>query len=233
MGLTSWAAFTRAGAHDAVMGDIVLTEDQVSPVMSAALDNGLEVTALHNHFFWDSPKVMFMHIGGMGAEDKLAAGVGAVFAKIRETAGGKGATPKADIDPARSTLDAKKLDGVFAGLGAPGDYKDGVYKVVVGRGTKMGGHQMGKAMGVNTWAALAGSEDQAVIDGDFAMQESELQAVLKTLRKHDINVVAIHQHMTGEQPRVLFLHYWGIGKATDLAGAVVAALKETKHDSTP
>jgi hypothetical protein len=233
MGLTSWAAFTRAGTHVAVMGDIVLTEDQVNPVMSAALDGGLEVTALHNHFFWDSPKIMFMHIGGMGDEEKLATGVGAVFAKIKETAGGKGVTPKADIDPAKSTLDPKKLDAVFAGHGAPGDYKDGVYKVVVGRGAKMGGHQMGKAMGVNTWAALAGSDDQAVIDGDFAMQESELQAVLKSLRGSGVNIVALHQHMTGEQPRVLFLHYWGVGKAGDLAGAVVGALKETKHDNAP
>jgi hypothetical protein len=233
MGLTSWAAFTHAGKHTAVMGDIVLTEDQVNPVMSAALDGGLEVTALHNHFFWDSPKIMFMHIGGMGDETQLATGVGAVFAKIKETAGGKGVIPKADIDPAKSTLDPKKLDAAFAGHGAPGDYKDGVYKVVVGRGAKMGGHQMGKAMGVNTWAALAGSDDQAVIDGDFATQESELQPVLKSLRKSGINVVAIHQHMTGEQPRVLFLHYWAIGKAVDLAGAVVAALKETKHDGAP
>jgi len=233
MGLTSWAAFTRAGAHTAVMGDIVLTEDQVNPVMSAALDNGLEVTALHNHFFWDSPKVMFMHIGGMGDEEKLATGVGAVFIKIRETAGGKGEVVKADIDPAKSTLDPKKLDAVFEGRGAPGDYKDGVYKVVVGRATKMGGHQMGKAMGVNTWAALAGSDDKAVIDGDFAMQESELQPVLKSLRRSGINIVALHQHMTGEQPRVLFLHYWGVGKAADLAGAIVAALKETKHDGAP
>ena len=233
MGLTSWAAFTHAGGHTAVMGDIVLTEDQVNAVMSAALDAGLEVTALHNHFFWDNPKVMFMHIGGMGDEAKLATGVGAVFAKLRETAGGKGVVPKADIDPGKSTLDPKKLDAAFAGHGAPGEYKDGVYKVVVGRGAKMGGHVMGKAMGVNTWAALAGTDDQAVIDGDFAMQEPELQTVLKTLRKHGINVVAIHQHMAGEQPRVLFLHYWGIGKPADLAGAVVAALKQTKHDNAP
>jgi hypothetical protein len=233
MGLTSWAAFTRAGSHTAVMGDIVLTEDQVNPVMSAALDSGLEVTALHNHFFWESPKIMFMHIGGMGDEEKLATGVGAVFAKIRETAGGKGDVIKADIDPAKSTLDAKKLDAVFEGRGAPGDFKDGVYKVVVGRATKMGGHQMGKAMGVNTWAALAGSDDRAVIDGDFAMREAELQTVLKSLRNSGINIVAIHQHMTGEQPRVLFLHYWGVGKAADLAGAIVGALKETKHDGAP
>jgi hypothetical protein len=233
LGLSCWAAFTREGPHTAVMGDIVLTEDQVNPVMSTALDNGLEVTALHNHFFWDTPKVMFMHIGGMGDEQKLASGVGAVFAKIKETSGGKGEIPKADIDAAKSTLDPKKLDEVFAGHGGPGDYKDGVYKVVVGRSTKMGGHKMGKAMGVNTWAALAGSDDKAVIDGDFAMLESELQPVLKSLRGGGVNIVAIHQHMVGEQPRILFLHYWGIGKAADLAGAVVGALKVTKHDNTP
>jgi len=233
MGLTSWAAFTRAGSHTAVMGDLVLTEDQVNPVMSAALDHGLEVTALHNHFFWDTPKVMFMHIGGMGAAEDLAAGVGAVFAAIQSTAGGKGVVPRADIDPAKSTLDPRRLDAVFAGHGGPGDYKDGVYKVVVGRSTKMSGHPMGKAMGVNTWAALAGADDKAVIDGDFAVLESELQPVLKALRKGGIDVVAIHQHMTGESPRTLFLHYWGIGKAADLAAAVVSALGQTRHDATP
>ena len=235
LGLSCWAAFTRAGHHTAVMGDIVMTEDQVNAVMSAALDHGLEVTALHNHFFWDSPKVMFMHIGGMapvGEEDKLAAGVGAVLSAVRETSGAKVEVPKGDIDPAKSTLDAKALDAAFGAFG-PGEYKDGVYKVVIGRATKMSGHKMGKAMGVNTWAALAGSDDKAVIDGDFAMLESELQPVLRSLRKSGINIVAIHQHMTGEQPRVLFLHYWGIGKASELAGAVVAALKETKHDNAP
>jgi len=232
LGLSCWAAFTHAAKHTAVMGDIVMTEDQVNAVMSAALDHGLEVTALHNHFFWDSPKVMFMHIGGMADEEKLAAGVGAVFSAVKETSGGKGEVPKADIDPAKSALDAKALDASFGAYG-PGEYKDGVYKVIVGRSTKMSGHKMGKAMGVNTWAALAGSDDRAVIDGDFAMLESELQPVLKSLRKSGINIVAIHQHMTGEQPRILFLHYWGIGKATELAGGVVAALKETKHDNAP
>jgi len=224
MGLTSWAAFTRAGGHTAVMGDMVLLEDQVNPVMSVALDNGLEVTALHNHFFWDSPKVMFMHIGGMGDEGKLADAVGKVFETIRATSGGKGETPKADIDPAKSSLDPKKLD---AALGKTGEYKDGVYKAVWGRTTRMQDHEMGNTMGVNTWAAFAGSDDQAVVDGDFAMIESELQPVLKALRGAKINIVAIHQHMTGELPRVLFLHYWGVGRAEDLAKGLRAALAAT------
>lgn len=228
MGLTTWAAFTKMGAHTMVMGDLCLTEDQVNPVMSVALDNGLEVTALHNHFFWDSPKVMFMHIGGMGDEAKLAGAVGKVFAKIAETSG-KGAAaapPTVEIDPAKTTLDPAKIDAV---LGQKGELASGVYKVTIGRTTKMGGHAVGKTMGVNTWAAFAGSDARAIVDGDFAMLESELQGVLKALRAANLQVVAIHQHMTGEQPRVMFLHYWGIGPTTELAKGLKAALAKTQH----
>ena len=221
MGLTSWAAFKKAGGHAVVMGDIVLLEDQVNPVMSAALDNGLEVTALHNHFLWDSPKVMFMHIGGMSDATTLAAAVGKVFAKVKETSGGHGETPRAEIDPSASTLDPKKID---AAIGTSGELKSGVYKITIGRETAMHGGTMGGAMGVNTWAAFAGSDDRAVVDGDFAMRESELQGVLKALRGADIDVVAIHQHMTGEQPRTMFLHYWGIGATEQLARGLKAAL---------
>jgi len=221
MGLTSWAAFKHAGAHTVVMGDMVLLEDQVNPVMSVALESGLEVTALHNHFFWDSPKVMFMHIGGMGDEARLAEAVGKVFARIKETSGGRGDVPTADIDPAKSSLDTKKIDAI---LGKSGDLKDGVYKVTIGRETTMHGASMGSTMGVNTWAAFAGSDDKAVVDGDFAMLESELQGVLKALRGAGIDVVAIHQHMTGESPRVMFLHYWGVGSTEDLAKGLRAAL---------
>jgi hypothetical protein len=230
LGLTAWAAFTRAGKHTMVMGDIVLLEDQVNPVMSAALDGGLEVTALHNHFFWDSPKVMFMHVGGMGEEKTLAEGIGRVFARLKETAGGKGELPKADIDPAKSTLAPAKIE---AALGQKGELKDGVYKVVVGRAIKMGGHTVGKQMGVNTWAAFAGSDDKAVVDGDFAVLESELQPVLKALRAGGIDIVAIHNHMTGESPRMMFLHYWGIGETAALAKTIRTALDLTKHGSTP
>jgi hypothetical protein len=224
MGLTTWAAFTQSAEHTMVMGDLCLTEDQVNPVMTVALDSGLEVTALHNHFFWDSPKVMFMHIGGMGDETKLAGAVGKVFAKIKETSGGKGVVAKADIDPAKTSLDPAKIDAV---LGQKGELKDGVYKVTIGRTTKMGGHAVGKTMGVNTWAAFAGSDDKAIVDGDFAMLESELTGVLKALRAAGIDVVAIHQHMSGEQPRVLFLHYWGIGATAELARGLKAALDRT------
>ena len=221
LGLTCWAAFKRAGDHAMVMGDQVLLEDQVNPVMSVALENGLEVTALHNHFFWDSPKVMFMHIGGMGDEARLATAVGKVFAKIRETAGGKGEVVRADIDPANSKLDAAKLD---AAIGHKGELAKGVYKVTVGKKSSMMGVEIGDAMGVNTWAAIAGTAEQAVVDGDFAMYEHELQPVLKALRGAGVSVVAIHNHMTFEEPRVVFLHYWAVGPAEELAKKVRFAL---------
>jgi hypothetical protein len=225
LGLTSWAAFQSAGAGQTmVMGDLVLLEDQVNPVMSVALDNGLEVTALHNHFFWDWPKVMFMHIGGMAAQDTLATAVGKVFAKIKETSGGAGEVLKADIEPTKSTLTTATID---AAVGQKGDLGNGVYKITIGRTTRMHGREVGKTMGVNTWAAFAGSDDRAVVDGDFAMLESELQGVLKALRHAGINIVAIHQHMAGEQPRILFLHYWGIGPAESLAQGLRAALDVT------
>jgi len=165
--------------------------------------------------------VMFMLIGGMGDEAALASAVGKVFAKIKDTSGGKGEVPHADIDPARSTLDPKKIDAI---LGKTGDFKNGVYKATFGRETKMHGEAMGNTMGVNTWAAFAGSDDNAVVDGDFAMLEPELQGVLKALRGAGINIVAIHQHMSGESPRVLFLHYWGIGSTTSLATGLKRAL---------
>jgi hypothetical protein len=219
--LTSYAAFMKAGAKTMVMGDTTLLEDQVNPVMSIALDNGLEVTALHNHFFWDSPKVMFMHIGGMGDEEKLASAVGKVFEKIKETTGGKGEIPKADIDPAKTSLDPKNIESI---IGTKGQMASGVYKITIGRTTKMGGHEIGNAMGINTWAAFVGSDQQAVVDGDFVMLEKELQPVLKALRGAGINVVAIHNHIEMENPRIVFLHYWGVGPTTDLAKGLKSAL---------
>ncbi len=221
MGLTSWAAFQKVNGHTMVMGDMTLLEDQVNPVMSVALDNGLAITALHNHFFWDSPKVMFMHIEGMGDTEAVATAVGKVLAKIQETSGGKGDTPHVDLDPLRTSLDPNKIDTV---IGTKGNLANGVYKATMGRSAQMNGHQIGSDMGVNTWAAFVGSDDTAAVDGDFVMTEQELQPVLKALRAAG----AIHNHMTNETPRMMFLHYWGVGSTTQLARGLKAAL-DTQH----
>lgn len=225
LGLTSWAAFTPSNDGVMVMGDTVVLESQVGAVMTTALENGLEVTALHNHFFYDSPKVMFMHIGGHGQQDALARGVGAVFAKIKETSTASAPPVTATIDPAQTTLDPKKIEGI---VGAKGDLKDGVFKLTLGRTSHMHGSEVGNAMGVNTWAAFAGSDTRAVVDGDFVVLESELQPVLLALRHADIEIVAIHNHMTHEEPRMVFLHYWGIGSTEKLATGLRSALSQTR-----
>jgi len=219
--LTSWAAFQKAGEQAIVMGDMVLQEDQVNPVMSVALENGLEVTALHNHFFWDTPKVIFMHIGGMGDDGKLAGAVGKVFAMIKATSGSTGHVPHVELTPAQTSLDPKAIEDI---LGVKGQLANGVYKVTIGRTTKMHGYEVGNAMGVNTWAAFAGSDERAIVDGDFIMFENEMQPVLKALRSAEINIVAIHHHMVEESPRTVFLHYWGVGPTRALATGLKAAL---------
>lgn len=217
-GLTSWAAFQPMGDHAMLMGDLVLLEAQVNPVMSVALDAGLEVTALHNHFLGDEPRVMFMHIGGHGTVDALATAVGKVFRALAEK---PPAGLRTEIDPVSTTLAPGHIEEI---LGAKGELKDGVLRFAFGRATKMAGTAVGNAMGVNTWAAFAGSDEQAVVDGDFAMEESELQPVLKALRKAGVEIVAIHSHMSGEEPRILFLHYWGIAPAVQLAKGLRTAL---------
>ena len=226
MGLTPWAAFTETpDGNVMVMGDLVLFQDEVNPVMSAALNSGLAVTALHNHFFYDEPKVYFMHIGGEGSASNLAVGVRRCFDTVKEVraADPTPATRFGPSIPATNSITAKNIEQILA---VKGQSKDGMFKAVIGRKTKMPcGCEVGKEMGVNTWAAFAGADDNAVVDGDFAVQEDELQPVLKTLRAADINIVAIHQHMTHETPRILFLHYWGRGQAELLAKSIKAALQ--------
>ena len=220
-GLGAWAAFTAAGEHVMVMGDIVLRESEVNPVMSVALQNGLEVTALHNHFLWDSPRVMFMHIGGTGEQEPLARAVGAVFNQVKAFMASPPEAPAVNIDPNRTSLDTQSIEKV---LGHSCSMSNAVFKVVIGREARMGQHTVGKEMGLNTWAVFAGTDQKALVDGDFAMLEDEVQGVLKALRAADINIVAIHNHMIGESPRYVFLHYWGIGPASRLAQGLRAAL---------
>jgi hypothetical protein len=236
MGLTSWVAFTpgKQGIAEAmIMGDLVLFEDEVNPVMSALLEHGVQVTALHNHFFYDAPHVYFMHVGGEGSVATLGGGIRAAMDKVgevRKKSPKPGHTYGAAALPAKSNIDAAKVE---AALGVKGQAKDGMFKATMGRmATASCGCSVGKTMGVNTWAAFAGTDDNAVVDGDFAVAEGELQKVLKTLRAGGINIVAIHHHMSGENPRILFLHYWGRGKATELAATVKNALDLTAWEKS-
>jgi hypothetical protein len=202
-----------------VMGDVVLLEDEVNPAMSAALAAGLEVTALHNHFFYESPRVMYMHIGGDGSAEQLAPAVRKVLdavKSVRTAAPTPAARFAGGSVSEKSAITAGALDTI---LGVKGETNNGMYKATIGRSASMHGAKVGKQMGVNTWAAFAGagSDHNALVDGDFAMTTDELQGVLKALRKAGISIVAIHNHMTHEDPQYVFLHYWGKGPATRLA----------------
>jgi hypothetical protein len=224
MGLGTWAAFTETKHGVMVMGDTVLFEDEVNPVMSVAFENGLSVTALHNHFFFDQPKVYFMHIEGEGTTEQLAAAVRKLYDKIKEA---RTANPQPQDSfgakplPEKSAISAAPLNELF---GIAGEENNGMVKFTIGRLAKMHDTKIDKDMGVNTWAAFAGSDDNAVVDGDFAVSEDQLQPALQMLRRAGINIVAIHSHMTHEEPRIIFFHYWGRGPAKDLAAAVKGAL---------
>jgi hypothetical protein len=223
MGLGTWAAFTETQSGAMVMGDTVLFEDEVNAAMTTALDNGLSVTALHNHFFFDQPKVYFMHIEGEGSIDKLAGAVKKTYDTTKAIRG-RNAKPAESFSavggaslPEKNSITAAPLNEIF---GMQGESKDGMVKFTIGRPAKMHDVKIDKDMGANTWAAFAGSDDNAVVDGDFAVTEDELQPVLRSLLDNKINIVAIHQHMTYEEPRIMFFHYWGRGRAKDLANAV-------------
>jgi len=224
MGLGTWAAFTETKDGATVMGDTVLFEDEVNPAMSVALENGLSVTALHNHFFFDHPKVYFMHIEGEGTTEQLGTAVRKMYDKIKEI---RAANPQPKDSfgatglPEKNSISAEPLNKIF---GMSGEPNNGMVKFTIGRPATMHGVKIDKEMGVNTWAAFAGSDDNAVVDGDFAVTEDELQPALKAIRVGGINIVAIHSHMTHENPRILFFHYWGKGPAKKLAEAIQGAL---------
>ncbi len=226
-GFGGWLAMTKgSGNMDVMMGDLVLLEDEVNPVMSALLDNGLEVTALHNHFFFDDPRIFFMHVMGHASPADLARKVkpavdliGHVESTHPKTSG------TATLQPGK--IDTAKIAKI---VGHEGEQTGDVYKITVGRDdlklTEMGA-VINARMGLNTWASFVGNDQSAAVAGDVAMTEDQVTRVLKTLRKHGINVVAIHHHMTGTRPTIIFLHYWGRGPAEKLATAFKAALDQT------
>jgi hypothetical protein len=227
-GLGSWAAFTpMPGKGAMVMGDTVVFQDEVDAAMDAAFSHGLEVTALHNHFFYDEPRVFFMHIGGEGEPTELAQDVKAVWDAIREVrkAHSKPAAGFPGGVPQKGSLDSKSIS---AALGNPLTDKKGVLKMTVDRQGKMHGSAIGGPMGLTTWAAFTGSDALASMDGDFIMTAGEVQPVLHALRKAGIHVVALHNHMTDSDPPFFFLHFWGKGPATGLAKGLRSALDAQK-----
>lgn len=217
-GFGGWVAMTKGdGGMEVLMGDLVLTQEEVNPVLSALVDHGIEVTALHNHFFFDEPRVFFMHVHGHGNALALARDLKPALDLIPKP-------PASTATAVTPAFDLAKLDKI---IGGKGEASGPVYKFTFGRddlGLKEHGASINARMGLNSWAAFAGTDSDAQIAGDIAMRESEVDHVLKALRAHKLNIVAIHHHMLGTQPAVIFLHYWGRGNAEELANGFRAAI---------
>jgi len=227
-GFGGWLAMTKGtGGIDVMMGDLVLLEDEVNPVMSALLDNGLEVTALHNHFFFENPRIFYMHVHGHGKAADLAKMAKPAVDLLGHGPGQhQSSVTGGTSNVSQGTMDTAKIAKI---VGHEGETNGGVFKITVGRDDlklKEMGATINARMGLNTWAAFYGSDANSEIAGDVAMLSSEITPVLKTLRANGIDVVAIHHHMTGTQPDVYFLHYWGTGPTEKLATAFKATLEQ-------
>jgi hypothetical protein len=227
MGLGTWIAFTPTSNGTMIMGDIILTETDLKPVQQEVIKQGLTITAIHNHFVRNHPNVMYMHIDGSGKTDSMAAKAKAVLDKVKEVRGGDPAKGAASSGDVANTLDTKALDNI---IGGKAEMSKGVYKYTIGRPDVMlTEHDVAIStfLGFNTWAAFQGSPDKAAVAGDFTMLENEVAPVIKALVENGIEVVAVHNHMVHEKPKIFFLHYWGTGNAEQLAKGLRAALNQT------
>ena len=207
-GLGSWAAFTPMGDRSMVMGDTVVFQDEVDAAMDAAFAHGLHVSALHNHFFYDQPKVYFMHIEGEGYATALASDVKAVWDAIKAVRAGhpQPAEGFGGPVPTPGKIDTQMLAKI---VDHPVAANNGSPKITLGTTGRMHDQSIGASMGLTTWAAFSGSDQLAAMDGDFIMRADEVQPVLRALRKAGIHIVALHNHMIGTEPDFYFTHFWG------------------------
>ena len=225
VGFGGWFAMTKGdGGEDVVMGDLVLTQDEVNPVMSVLLDHGLEVTALHNHFFWEEPRIFYIHIHGYGKAEELANQLKPAIDLIGHVKPAESSSGPMPASEKQGALDTERIAKI---VGHTGDQTGPVYKITLGRDdltVKEMGATINARMGLNTWAAFVGTNDDAAVAGDIAMLETEVTPTLKALRSNGLDVVAIHHHMVNSKPMIIFLHYWGRGPADKLATGFKAAL---------
>ncbi len=235
LALGSWVAFKRMSdapdAESMAMGDLVLVEDEVGPVMLALQKGGIEQTALHNHVLHESPRVMYMHIAAHGDAAQIATAIRAALASSKTpvpTFGASSTTATvATSAPAAMDLDTA---GIARTLGASGKVNGGVFQVAVARAEQITENgmvvppSMGVATAINFQPAGGG---KAAITGDFVMVASEVNRVIRALRSHDIAVSALHSHMLAESPRLLFMHFWAVSDGVTLAKGLRAALEET------
>jgi len=219
LALGSWVAFKPTGDDAMVMGDLVLTEDEINPVMKRLIEDGMEISAIHNHLLHMSIPVFYMHIGGHGDPVSLARTLHAALALSKTPLSQPAPTPPAALD-----LDTAAIEKT---LGSKGTANGGVYQFGIARAEAIseGGMaippSMGTAIAINFQPTGSG---KAAITGDFVLLGSEVNPVLKALRQHGIDVTALHSHMLDDSPHLFFMHFWAHDNATKLAEGLRAAL---------
>lgn len=224
LGFGGWTAWKMMGNNAMAMGDLVLLEKEINPVISALAEADINISALHNHFLAESPRIMFMHVDAMGSPTLLARGLQKALSmtgtlKPRPASGSQ-------PQPAQISLDTKRIEEI---IGQQGQAGGGVFKITIGRpGVTMRGEDVTAIMGLNTWAAFFGTNERAHVAGDVAMTGKEVNPVIRALRRGGIDVVAVHNHMLDEQPHIFFLHYWGTGPAEKLARTLREAFDQAK-----
>lgn len=222
LALGSWAAFRKMGSQSEVMGDLVLAENEVGPVMQKLTDSGIDVTALHNHLIRESPAVMYMHIEGHGEASHLATAIHDALSLTKTPASTPAGSSLADLG-----FDSKQVDSI---LGHAGKNNNGIYQVSIPRAEKVseGGMAVPNSMGIATALNFQPTGNgKAAITGDFVLIAKEVNPVIKALRQNGIAVTALHSHMLEEQPRLFFMHFWANDDAMKLAKGLRAAVDQT------
>ncbi|WP_026462251.1 DUF1259 domain-containing protein [Adhaeribacter aquaticus] len=245
-GFGGWVSIKKTvdGKTAMLMSDTVLLQEEVNPLISAAQANGLEIGAIHNHFFYEEPRIFYMHLHGMGTPAELAKKFAATISQSKLSPANQPPTPApnpsaqsgntspgtAAAPTGKENFDIPALDAIVKHSGV---VNGPTYKYTIGRDdlTVMAmGTEMTASIGLNSWASFAGNKEKAHIAGDIAMLEAEVNQVIAALRRNNLEVVALHHHMLGDDPHMIFLHYYGQGTATTLAQGFRAALNELgKH----
>ncbi|MGH7567122.1 MAG: DUF1259 domain-containing protein, partial [Gemmatimonadota bacterium] len=221
--LEGWAAFKPVPGGAVLTAELPLLVDEVNPVISAALLHDLRVTALHAHFSREEPRLWYLHLAAIDETDSLAVALGAVLQTLEDVKGQPREPPPA-VDPTGTTFDPAPVDSV---LGIHGRMRQGAYELTLPRSTRLEGFDLGGSSGIATRVTFAGGPARAVVHGSFALLESELQPVLRVLRAGGIEIAAIDDALVGEEPSLVFVHFWGRGRAVDLAQVLRDALDAT------